>query len=56
MADVERWAQHPALAQYARTSLENDNDIDVLADLSEQDLESSTPSPSCSRSTLPRSG
>jgi class 3 adenylate cyclase/predicted ATPase len=39
MADVERWLQDLGLARYARTFVENDIDLDVLSDLSEQDLE-----------------
>ena len=39
MADVERWLQDLGLAQYARTFVENDIDLDVLPDLSDQDLE-----------------
>ena len=39
MADVERWLLDPGLAQYARKFVENDIDLDILPDLSEQDLE-----------------
>jgi class 3 adenylate cyclase len=39
MADVERWLQDLGLAQYARTFVENDIDLDILSDLRERDLE-----------------
>jgi hypothetical protein len=38
MADIERWLRDLGLGQYAQAFAENDIDLDVLPDLSEQDL------------------
>jgi class 3 adenylate cyclase/predicted ATPase len=39
MADVERWLSSLGLSEYAQAFAENDIDLEILPDLSEQDLE-----------------